>query len=176
MNHTVEILEHTNTWECQSQSGSYDAHRSTPLRQLLDSVVSAFRSSGQRLAIDVKTDYDASVDLSGEVPDQLKTAIGLLLCEALATTEPGDQIIVATRLTDNYVGIEVADTGRGIPEAVLLKITETTVTMPTSDLLVSQFAQARSHIEECGGYLEIDSLEGVGTRAALWLPTDCLSA
>lgn len=71
----------------------------------------------------------------------------------------------------SYVCVEVADDGCGIPTEYLERVTEPLFSTKPSDRgsglglsMVKRFA------EQAGGVLCIDSIEGRGTRVAVWLP------
>lgn len=70
-----------------------------------------------------------------------------------------------------YVKVTFADTGRGIPEAVLSRIFEpffTTKERGTGLGLSISYSIVRAH----GGWIEVTSKEGVGTKVMVFLPVE----
>jgi PAS domain S-box-containing protein len=70
-----------------------------------------------------------------------------------------------------YIRITVADTGSGMNEAVLARVTEPFfTTKSTGQGTGLGLAMAKGFAEQSGGGLFIDSVVGQGTRVMLWLP------
>lgn len=70
-----------------------------------------------------------------------------------------------------YIRIAVADTGSGMDEAVLARVTEPFFTTKgTGQGTGLGLAMAKGFVEQSGGGLFIDSVVGQGTRIVLWLP------
>ncbi|HQT76531.1 MAG TPA: PAS domain S-box protein, partial [Rhodopila sp.] len=72
----------------------------------------------------------------------------------------------------NYVRITVADTGTGMDQSVLARVTEPffTTKEPGKGTGLG-LAMAKGFVEQSGGSLSIDSAPGRGTRVILWLPS-----
>jgi PAS domain S-box-containing protein len=70
-----------------------------------------------------------------------------------------------------YVRIEVKDTGTGMDQAVLARVTEPFfTTKETGKGTGLGLAMAKGFVEQSGGSLSIESAVGQGTRVILWLP------
>ena len=67
------------------------------------------------------------------------------------------------------VVIEVADTGAGIPESLVPRVFERFVTTKPVGSGLGLW-NVKSFAEESGGFAEVESTSGVGTRFSLYLP------
>jgi len=70
-----------------------------------------------------------------------------------------------------YIRIEVSDTGSGMDQTVLARVTEPffTTKEPGKGTGLG-LAMAKGFVEQSGGSLSIDSVVGQGTRIIMWLP------
>ena len=75
-------------------------------------------------------------------------------------------------LPGRYIRIEVSDTGSGMDQTVLARVTEPffTTKEPGKGTGLG-LAMAKGFVEQSGGSLSIDSVVGQGTRIILWLPS-----
>jgi signal transduction histidine kinase len=72
---------------------------------------------------------------------------------------------------DRHVCVAVIDNGRGIPAQCLERVTEPLFSTKRKDGGSGLgLAMVKHFVENCGGALRIDSVEGRGTRVRLWLP------
>jgi two-component system cell cycle sensor histidine kinase PleC len=98
-----------------------------------------------------------------------------LVENALRFTPAGGMIRVAAWPADNGVVLEVTDTGIGMSEEQMGKLSQPFV-LPDAAFARDHngiglgIAMARAVAEQSGGRLAIDSLEGVGTTVAISLP------
>ncbi|MBL7647624.1 MAG: HAMP domain-containing protein [Candidatus Hydrogenedentes bacterium] len=102
-----------------------------------------------------------------------QVVINLLLnsCDALDSPEGGIRISTGTG-SDGRVAIEVADTGRGIAEEDMPRITDPFfTTRRTAGGTGLGLSISAGIIEEHGGELVFESKQGAGTTARILLPT-----
>ncbi len=108
---------------------------------------------------------------------RMKQVVLNLLSNAVKFTPAGGSITMRAKLTDQGLGITVADTGIGIAPGDIDKA------LRPFGQIDSRLARkyqgtglglplAKSMIELHGGRLEIDSAPGAGTRVTLWLPVE----
>jgi len=72
--------------------------------------------------------------------------------------------------TRDFVRIEIADTGKGIPEKYLNKVFEPYFTMGKPQGTGLGLALAKKIIEDHKGSINVTSTEGAGTRVSIFLP------
>ncbi|SDS30745.1 His Kinase A (phospho-acceptor) domain-containing protein [Halopseudomonas xinjiangensis] len=119
--------------------------------------------------------------------NQLENAILNLAINARDAMPDGGELsirtrIVNTQVTPALVCVEVIDTGCGIPEAVLTKVTEPFfTTKPIGQGTGLGLSMVFGFAQQSNGRLSIDSVPGVGTTVSICLPehpkveTDSLS-
>jgi signal transduction histidine kinase len=111
-------------------------------------------------------------------PERLRRAVINVYenaCQAMTSdteTTTGDtklQLRVATRATDDRVEIVITDTGPGISDEVLAQIFEPLFS--TKNFGVGLGLPTVKHIvEQHGGNIEVETVEGSGTSFVLWIP------
>lgn len=105
--------------------------------------------------------------------DLVVQAVHNLLSNAIKFSRPGDRIEVRASDQGDWVAIEVADTGPGIPESERAQLGEELFRgagahdIPGSGL---GLALVRSIVARHGGQWEVSSQEGVGTTVTLRFP------
>lgn len=104
-------------------------------------------------------------------PGQLNQVFLNLLLNALQAVEGRGEIRIATDVRDRQIRIRIADTGRGIPEAILPRIFEPFFTTRA----VGQgtglgLTVSRDIVVAHGGRIEVESRVGAGTTFTVWLP------
>ena len=107
-------------------------------------------------------------------PDQLTRAITNLVSNGIKYTRQGT-VRVTTLVVEGYVGVEVRDTGLGIPADELPHLfgrfyrgrAVAQSTIPGTGLGLSIVKEI---IESHGGTVEVESTVGVGSTFRIWLP------
>jgi signal transduction histidine kinase len=100
---------------------------------------------------------------------QLKHALLNLVLNAVQATPPGGSIAIATGGNAGGLEITVRDSGEGMPPDVLARVFDAFFTTREGGTGLG-LPIARRIVEAHGGALVIDSREGAGTLARLWLP------
>jgi two-component system NtrC family sensor kinase len=104
-------------------------------------------------------------------PQQLNQVFMNLLLNARQATPPGGTITIRTWATDGKVHVKVADTGSGIPAAVLPHIFEPGFTTKAGrvgmgmGLLISH-----QIVDHHAGAITVESTPGAGSAFTVWLP------
>ena len=116
--------------------------------------------------------------------NQLENALLNLCINARDAMAQGGQLVIGTRnlrdpqllmlpeqLSGDYVELAVSDTGSGIPAAVLDKVFEPFfTTKPQGKGTGLGLSMVYGFIKQSGGYIDIHSEEGRGTRVSLLFP------
>jgi PAS domain S-box-containing protein len=140
-------------------------------------VEAALRLAGPEIArnIDVRVDLTDVPDVLASESRLCQVLINLLLnaAQALAERCHGERaIVVRTRLneTGSAVGIDVIDTGTGIPPEHMSRIFEPFFTTKSTGTGLG-LSISKACIDQMGGRLDVDSRRGVGTTVTVWLST-----
>jgi signal transduction histidine kinase len=84
----------------------------------------------------------------------------------------GGTLTLASRREAGRIGLEVSDTGIGIPEELLPRLFEPFFTHGKPRGLGLGMTIARKIVEEHGGEVRLESRSGEGTRVTLWMPLE----
>jgi len=114
----------------------------------------------------------------GELPEvecissQLNQVFMNLLVNAAHAIDEHGTITIETGLTDSHwVWISISDTGKGIPKSTLKKIFDPFfTTKPIGQGTGLGLSLSYGIIEKHSGRIDVESVEEVGTRFAIWLP------
>ncbi len=133
----------------------------------------------ERTAALVRADVEAAgLSLRVEVPDGLEvradpdllTQVLLNLAQnAVAATDPGGEVAIAARTGDGWVGIAVDDTGRGLTREERGHMFDPFYTTRRTGTGLG-LAVVHQIVEQHGGRIEVESIQGRGTRITVWLP------
>ncbi len=103
---------------------------------------------------------------------RLESALDCLLENAVKFTGPGDRIEIDVRRVADQVVIAVTDSGCGIPEDEISRVTEVFQTGASAGSRAGSglgLAIVRKVVESRGGRLAVTSPEGGGTCVQMWL-------
>ena len=131
-------------------------------------------------------EMDVTAAVEGEpvlVTDRgkLKQIVMNLVSNAIKFTPEGGRVEVRTRAAAGGVEIEVADTGRGIPEDQLERIFDEFRQLEGSAMereyggVGLGLAMVKRLVKLLGGAVSVSSTVGAGSRFTVWLPGDALS-
>jgi len=150
------------------------------LDDLLCGCAARFDARAAQAGIRLNVSTDAQGWLSAD-RHYLDRMLANLVDNALRFTPRGGQVRVAAWPAGDGVVLEITDTGKGMSEELMSKLSQPFV---LSDATFARphegvglgIAVARAIAEQSGGRLAIDSLEGVGTTVAISLPLATPSA
>ncbi len=115
----------------------------------------------------------------GQIPDivcypsELNQVFLHLLLNAIEAIDSEGEIRIETRREDGRVVVEIGDTGRGIPEAVLDRVFDPRFTIKGARVRLGiGLAICYRIVEEHGGTIQITSEEDRGTRVRMSLPIE----
>lgn len=131
-----------------------------PLRAVVEDVVDHLHHLVETRPVEVAVDVPREVRVAAS-ERVLAIVLGNFVRNALQRTESGQVVI-----RGDAVGLTVADTGPGIPTHLLDRVTGRGVRGPAGGYGLG-LAIVRILCERCGWGLDIDSVEGEGTRIVL---------
>jgi signal transduction histidine kinase len=145
------------------------------LPRLLDDVLPAVAAPIREQNVDLQVDIPADLPSVRVDPVQVEQAVLEIVSNALDAMPDGGRLRIAATVAGNGaapndVVVEVTDTGGGIPEAAMASVFEPFFTTRQEGTGLG-LAIAKRYVEQNGGRLEIESLEGQGTTVRLRLPT-----
>ena len=142
------------------------------LGALLEEVVAAYapmaRGAGVRLGVDVGGyRVEARIDVRAT-----RRVLGNLVTNALRHTPPGGAVTLSSRVDGAQAGIEVADTGSGMDEALVARAFERFEKESESTGSGLGLAIARDLVEAQGGSIGLRSVPMQGTTVTLTFPRE----
>jgi NtrC-family two-component system sensor histidine kinase KinB len=134
-------------------------------QQIIAEAVESFRPTAERLSVHLKAEPIG--DVPGVWADKklIRQVLKNLLSNALKYTSPGGQIRLSAETDESLVRFQVADTGEGIPAALLSRIFEPFFQVPGRQNETGVglgLAIAKKIIETHGGTVSVESHEGKG--------------
>lgn len=143
------------------------------VRQLVDGLLQPFAQLMEDQRVTLKVDVPHGLPDIRVDPMQVEQAIVEVISNSLDAMPAGGELTIRARPAAEAgasgVAIEIADTGRGIPEGVLASVCEPFFTTRQEGTGLG-LAIAKRYVEQNGGRLEISSQAGVGTSVQIWLP------
>ncbi len=133
-------------------------------RDLAEAALHQWNAQGSHESIVLDTNFADALGPVHVDPDQVKEALVNLLINAREAMPQGGRLSVATRAAEQgQVEIEIADTGYGIAPAHLEHIFEPFFTTKEYGTGLG-LTNVKRLIQENGGFLEVQSQEGAGSR------------
>lgn len=153
------------------------AARPTPPRMTLESLNAVIEETLQFMSAEIHSaGIVAEVNLSRGLPrvwldhDQMKQVFINLIKNALQAMEPGGNLTVATERTEDFVVVNVSDTGAGIPPNLIGRIFEPYESTKKGGSGLGLMI-VRRIVQQHGGAIDVDSAVGKGTVFRVRLPT-----
>lgn len=141
------------------------------------------RTLTERIILDIQ--LDEASGLAEVDPNQLENALLNLSINARDAMPDGGTLTIATRLAridaaeaadlggnaGTYVAIDIADTGVGIPAAMLTKVFEPFfTTKPLGQGTGLGLSMVYGFVQQSSGFISVSSTENAGTSITLYLP------
>lgn len=138
--------------------------------QLIEEVLSVVISKAGQNNIQIKKEYNASAELILD-PDFIKTCIYNIIINAFESMPDGGTIKIRTEQHDSRFSIMIEDSGVGIPRDRLSRIFEPFFTTKPKGLGIG-LSLTKRIIEEHGGRITLESIEGKGSKVTVNLPLE----
>src|SRR5438046_3185832 len=145
------------------------------VRTLVQGALSGFAELLRERGIELVLSFAEAVPDVRVDPMRLEQALTEIVSNALDAMPPpaGGRLEIGTRAATGDagggVGIEITDSGCGIPPEILPNLCEPFFTTRSEGTGLG-LAIAKRYVEEAGGRLEITSVVGRGTTVRIWLP------
>lgn len=92
------------------------------LNSVLREVFNAYLPLGNKKGLTMDIELDESIRKVGFDLERMRQVLNNLISNAIKFTDPGDGIIVSSKRDGNFVLVEIADTGIGIPKEYKAKL------------------------------------------------------
>jgi signal transduction histidine kinase len=155
------LLEFSQDQESDTETVSLDeiVERTLPMLK------TALRS--HRMELDLKT-KDEKIEVFSHLLQQVVFNLVNNACQAMKN--PGE-VSITTKSEKDYLELEIADTGHGIPDEIKANIFEPFfTTKPASQGTGLGLSIAKTIVERCGGKISFESESGKGTKFFLRFP------
>ncbi len=139
-----------------------------------------FRAKDKTFKVEIKTDFDNTIDKINMVPQDIGRVVLNLINNAfyavnektkLQSASYGPRVIVQTKKINNNIEIRVADNGNGIPQNIVDKIFQPFfTTKPTGSGTGLGLSLSYDIVKAHGGELKVESEDGKGTNFIIHIP------
>ncbi len=144
-------------------------YRVQSIRSCIERVISLLDSETTRLGHQIHFEYDPmDIRMLMDQDKMLQLLLNLMKNALEAMVDQGD-IFIRLYKQQNYAVIEIADTGKGIPEAELDKIFIPFYTTKDSGTGLG-LSICHKIVQDHDGTIEVESLMGTGTKFTITLP------
>lgn len=142
------------------------------LMQFIRSVLYSFESMSERQNISLNTNFSADNQQAFYDKDKLEKILTNILSNAFKYTPEGGMITLVTDLGQNYLNIEVTDTGKGIDKKEIKHIFERFYRVKGSEKKGSGIGLAltKELVDLHNGNIMVESIKGTGTTFKIRLP------
>lgn len=120
-NNALVLLNNLLDWS-KSQTGRLTIEKSLiSFSQLSDEVIHGLKSTALLKSISITTEIPSNIDVMAD-PSLLRTILRNLVTNAIKFTENGGSIVIKAIANDDYIEVNVVDSGVGMDRAVLNRI------------------------------------------------------
>ncbi|MDA8388013.1 MAG: ATP-binding protein, partial [Nitrospiraceae bacterium] len=129
------------------------------------------KAESERVRVIRRYDYTPEVLID---PDFMKTCIYNIVLNAFQAMPSGGSLTLETWREDGRVALGISDTGQGVSAEHLAKVFEPFFTTKADGLGIG-LATTKRIMEEHGGEIFFESVQGRGSSVILKLPVPCLA-
>ena len=143
--------------------------KQTDINKLLDDTIALLSNDLMKSKIDIKKEYDQKTSKITADPNKLKQAILNLLLNSMEAMEKQGVITVSTKQENNYLTVQIKDTGKGIQEKDVPHIFDPFYSTKAGGTGLG-LSIVHGIIEEHKGAVEVESKPKEGTVFTIKLP------
>jgi two-component system NtrC family sensor kinase len=142
------------------------------IKELLEELVALSSQRAKYSMVEIRTDFQENLPSLRVSTSELQQVFFNLINNAIdAMDQDGGTLTITSRQRENFLVIEVSDTGKGIPEANLDRIFDPFfTTKPVGKGTGLGLSICYGIIEKMGGKLEVESTVGTGTTFLTSIP------
>ena len=142
------------------------------LNDIVEEILSDYKGSSKFIGIQVHTNLDRDLPSVQATPTEMHEVFLNLINNALdAMSSTGGKLAIRSRVDNNEVVVDIADTGQGMPKAVMDRIFDPFyTTKPVGKGTGLGLSISYSIIKKLGGKLTVDSAVGLGTTFQVHIP------
>ncbi len=137
------------------------------INDLINEIVSIIQAKAEKDHININVNLEKVPEISAD-PELIKTSIFNIILNAFQAISSEGTITIKTTTSDNKILITIEDTGIGVSKENLRKIFDPFFTTKSSGLGLG-LSMAKRVIEEHGGKIFFDSVEGKGSIVTITL-------
>ncbi|MBM4137058.1 MAG: HAMP domain-containing protein [Nitrospira sp.] len=138
------------------------------IRSLIEDVMTLISAKAEKDKIEISRQYAAIQNLFVD-PELIKTCILNVILNAFEAMPYGGKLMVNTQVSDKWGSIVIEDSGIGVPKENLSKLFDLFFSTKTTGLGLG-LAMTKRVIEEHGGKVDFQSIEGKGSTVTMSLP------
>lgn len=142
----------------------------TDMGMLIEDVLGLVMAKATKENIDIVREYRSAPELLVD-PEFIKTCLYNVILNAFQAMPHGGRLSVKALTTDDKFLLALEDTGIGVPEEIAGKIFDPFFTTKNKGLGLG-LALTKRVVEEHGGKVEFQSVEGKGSVFTMYLPTE----
>jgi signal transduction histidine kinase len=171
---TLEILEKEVKTSERIISGLLDFARAGPPIQRRVDLNGVLQGVLSRMTvpqgIEVVSQLDESLPTILADPDQIAQVFGNVILNGFQSMPEGGRLVIKAEVpSPKWSVVSFSDTGVGIPEENLARVFEPLFTTKAKGIGLG-LSVVREIVERHGGWVTVESEEGVGSTFAIWLP------
>jgi two-component system, NtrC family, sensor kinase len=142
------------------------------VNDLLEEILSISEQRSKFSNVKLAKSFNSALPFLVASPSELQQVFLNLLNNAIDAMEPeGGTIAITTRVADGYVVVDVADTGHGIPQAIIARMFDPFfTTKPVGKGTGLGLSICYGIIKKLGGKITVNSAVGIGTTMHIHLP------
>jgi signal transduction histidine kinase len=144
------------------------SRQDTDIGKLIDDVISLVRAKAEKDRIRIHY-ADGTIPALSLDPGLIKTCILNIILNAFQAMPDGGDLTVTTQASNGKASVVIEDTGVGVSRENLQKLFDPFFSTKSSGLGLG-LAMTRRVIEEHGGKVDFQSVEGKGSTVTIFLP------
>ena len=146
-----------------------------PIAEVVEAAVTEYAALARERGVTVGVELPSDIPLAKANARYLEFTVRNLLANAIQYNRPGGMVTVSARVTGELLGVEVADTGIGIPEADLPRVFDIFYRgdeAKKTDRLAPGLGLSlvKRLVETQGGTVWVESEAGKGSRFSFTVP------
>lgn len=149
------------------------ADRCVSLNTLINEVAILCEQRARYAKVRIDMELEKGIPMVAVSPTEMQQVVLNLVNNAIDAmeTQGGGVLTLSTKLVNNWVVLEVSDTGPGIPKSVLPRIFEPFfTTKPVGKGTGLGLSICYGIVKKAGGNIEVESELGKGATFRVWLP------